>query len=194
MNSTTNLNYFGKQHSKSSYVKEFSNSVNQNISYFVYKIINGLKYTTPADSNTDVYIPNNLVVDGNLIVNGTITNPSDITFKKNVVEIDTTLSDNLLKLKPIQFNYKFDKTNKTHYGLNAQELQDIHPTLVTKSKYKGAEILNVNYIEIVPLLISQIQSLQEQIDELKQEMKLTHLAEEPKDPASPLPPLELKLE
>jgi transposase len=52
----------------------------------------------------------------------------------------------------------------------------------------------VNYIEIVPLLISQIQSLQEQIDELKQEMKLTHLAEEPKDPASPLPPLELKLE
>jgi hypothetical protein len=192
MNTTTTQNYFGKQHSKSSYIKEFSNSVNQNISYFVYKFINGIKYTTPADSSTDLYIPNNLVVEGNLIVNGTITNPSDITFKKNIVEIDTTLSVNLLKVKPIQFNYKFDKTNKTHYGLNAQELLDIHPILVTKSKYKGAEILNVNYIEIVPLLISQIQSLQQQIDELKQEMKLAHLAEEPKGPA-PAPP-ELKLE
>ena len=70
MNTTTTQNYFGKQHSKSSYIKEFSNSVNQNISYFVYKFINGIKYTTPADSSTDLYIPNNLVVEGNLIVNG----------------------------------------------------------------------------------------------------------------------------
>lgn len=163
------INFFGKQHNTSSYIKEFSNTATQSISYFIYKYINGIKYTTPADPNTDVYIQNNLVVNGNLIVYGTITNPSDISFKKNIVEIDNDLSKSLLKLTPIQFNYKFDKQNKIHYGLNAQELQTIHPSLVSKSRFQGSEILNVNYIEIVPLLISQIQSLQNQIDELKRE-------------------------
>ena len=178
MNSTTTQNYFGKQQSKSAYVKEFSNSINQNISYFVYKFIGGIKYTTPADQTTDVYIPNNLLVNGNLIVNGTITNPSDISFKNNIVEINNDLSGSLLKLKPIQFNYKFDKKNILHYGLKAQELQELHPSLVSKSKYQGNEILNVNYIELIPLLISQIQSLQTQIDELKQEIKSNTITKE----------------
>lgn len=160
-------NYFGKQQSKSAYIKEFSNFTSQNILYFIYKLINGIKYITPSDQYTDVLFSNNVVVNGDLTVNGTITTPSDITFKYNIAEIDHEFSNSLLTLKPIQFNYTFDKQNKTHYGLNAQELQEIHPSLITKSKYQGAEILNVNYIEIVPLLISQIQSLQKQIDELK---------------------------
>jgi hypothetical protein len=88
----TTINYFGKQQSKSAYIKEFSTTTSQLFSNFIYKIINGIRYTTPADANTDVYIETNLVVNGNLIVNGTITNPSDITFKKNIVELDCHLS------------------------------------------------------------------------------------------------------
>ena len=170
MSNTTNVNSFGKQQSKSSYVKEFSGYINQNISNFIYKIINGYKYITPADQNTNVYIQQDLVVEGNLIVNGTITQPSDIRLKQNIVEIDNTMSENLLKLKLIQFNYKCDKKNKNYYGLCAQEVQEMCPSLITKSKYKGNEILNVNYIQIIPLLISQIQSLQQQIDGLKQQL------------------------
>jgi hypothetical protein len=75
----------------------------------------------------------------------------------------------------------------------AQELQAIHPNLVSKSKYQGAEILNVNYIEIVPLLISQIQSLQNQIDELKNQLIPNHLQKEPDAPESREEP-ELKFE
>lgn len=173
MSNSRNTNAFGKQPSRSSYIKEFSNYMNQNISYFIYRFINGIKYTTPADTVTDVYIPTNLIVNGSLVVIGTISNPSDISFKKNIVEIDNYLSESLLKLKPIQFNYIFDKKNILHYGLNAQELQLIHPSLVSEGKYQGAEILNVNYVEIIPLLISQIQSLQNQINELKKDLKMT---------------------
>jgi hypothetical protein len=160
---------FGKQQSKSAYIKEFTTNISENILGFIYKFINGTKYITPADQHTDVCIQTNLLVIGNLNVNGIITSPSDITIKNNIVEIDYEFSNSLLTLKPIQFYYTFDKQKKIHYGLNAQELNEIHPSLVTKSKYQGEEILNVNYIEIIPLLISQIQSLQKQIDELKKE-------------------------
>ena len=169
---------FGTQQSNNGSVKEFSTSTNQNIANFVYKFIGGIKYTTPTDQTTDMYLPNNLVVNGDLIVNGTITNPSDISFKNNIVEIHNDLSECLLKLKPIQFNYKFDKKKILHYGLKAQELQELHPSLVSKSKYQGKDILNVNYIEIIPLLISQIQSLQTQIDELKHEIKSNTITKE----------------
>lgn len=52
---------------------------------------------------------------------------------------------------------------KTHYGLIAQELQEIYPDLVYE---KGDGYLSINYIEIIPLLIGTIQELTLKVDEL----------------------------
>ena len=51
-----------------------------------------------------------------------------------------------------------------HYGLSAQELQEIYPDLV----YKGQDSnLGINYVELVPILIRSIQELKQELDAVK---------------------------
>lgn len=51
-----------------------------------------------------------------------------------------------------------------HYGLIAQELQEIYPTLVQEGQ---DGYLSINYIELVPLLIRSIQTLKQELDAVK---------------------------
>lgn len=53
-----------------------------------------------------------------------------------------------------------------HFGLSAQDLQEIYPNLVMEGQ---DGYLTVNYIELVPLLIRSIQVLKQELDELKSE-------------------------
>ena len=62
------------------------------------------------------------------------------------------------------FNTTSDYRNRIHYGLIAQELQEIIPDIV----YEGVDgYLSVNYIEIIPFLIKAIQDLKSEINEMK---------------------------
>lgn len=54
--------------------------------------------------------------------------------------------------------------SRLHFGLSAQELQEIYPNLVMEGQ---DGYLAVNYIELVPLLIRSIQALKQELDELK---------------------------
>lgn len=113
---------------------------------------------------------------------------SDYRYKENIRQIGTDISDNIMKLNVISYNLKqrildtgdtttvpvkyytddSDLLKKTHYGLIAQELQDIFPDLV----YEDDEgYLSVNYVELIPLLIQSIQSLNTEINELKGDNK-----------------------
>ena len=51
-----------------------------------------------------------------------------------------------------------------HYGLIAQELKDIYPTLVQEGQ---DGYLSINYTEMVPILIRSIQALKQELDEMK---------------------------
>lgn len=51
-----------------------------------------------------------------------------------------------------------------HFGLLAQELQEIYPNLVVKGQ---DGYLGINYIELVPVLIRSIQELKAELDEVK---------------------------
>ena len=54
--------------------------------------------------------------------------------------------------------------SQRHYGLIAQELQELYPDLV----HEGQDgYLGVNYVELVPVLIRAIQELKQQVDELQ---------------------------
>ena len=54
--------------------------------------------------------------------------------------------------------------NNKHYGLIAQELQEIYPDLVVESQ---DGFLAINYLEIIPLLIRSVQELKAEINTLQ---------------------------
>lgn len=126
-------------------------------------------------------------VDGTMTATSFITS-SDIRLKENIQAVSETTCeggtlDNILSMNVIKYNYKeralsqevtdtlsthdtsTDKQpSATHYGLSAQELQQIYPDLV----YEGQDgYLGVNYVELVPILIRSIQELKAELDEMK---------------------------
>ena len=63
---------------------------------------------------------------------------------------------------------KEDLNAKEHFGFVAQEIEKFYPELVKNSEmgYK-----TVNYIELIPILVSKIQDLNKEIQELKEKVK-----------------------
>ena len=116
--------------------------------------------------------------DGNVTGTTGIYNYSDIRLKDNVSSLKdakSTALDNLQKLDVIEYNLKRpNKENillnkkgedkRRHYGVSAQELQEVYPDLVRESQ-EG--YLTVNYTELVPILIRSIQELKAELDEVK---------------------------
>jgi hypothetical protein len=77
-----------------------------------------------------------------------------------------------MKIRPTQFVFKSDILKKIHYGFIAQEFEEHFPELVVSKIDKHvANLKAINYLELVPLLVYQIQKMQKEIDELKNQMK-----------------------
>ena len=152
------LSYFGKQPTNTSYIKDYP-SLTPPAPLFFYQNINKVNYITPVNPNTDVLFKKNLVVYG------TITSPSDSRLKQNITSVDSFVANKILNLSPKQYTYLNRTDNNIHYGLLAQDVELVYPSLV-KNDGEG-NVKSVNYIELIPLLIAQIKSLQQQIDELK---------------------------
>lgn len=118
---------------------------------------------------------------------------SDRSLKENIVEVaDSSL---LHKLRPVSFSWK-DRADEpgTHFGLIAQEVQSIFPDMVkevigpdtlhsleernaakrfgvqlpkAKSPGVGTGLLTMNYSELIPLLVSEVQKLRQAVDTLQ---------------------------
>jgi hypothetical protein len=139
--------------------------------------------------------------DGDAIVtNGTLTAtvvaPGDNRLKTNVLGIDyAKATADIMQLKPVEYNLKqvlieldsingngdtinystntYDEStpffNNKHYGLIAQELQQIYPDLV----YDGSDgYLRVDYVSLIPILLTVVQQQQKDIEQLKQLINL----------------------
>ena len=102
------------------------------------------------------------VIDGNLYINNTVTQRSNINVKKNIQSIND--NDIINKLNPVTYNIH----NKKHYGFIAQEIQKILPELVYTDVEN--EFVFVNYIELIPLLVHEIKSQHKLIEKLKDEI------------------------
>ena len=119
----------------------------------------------------DVYIPKDLIVQGSIL------NPSDLHLKENIELLSQDKSfdvNGVLKLWPVKYNYIQDTNKKLHYGLIAQDVEEYFPELVhttnrdeTDKKSTPAQTKSVNYIELIPIMLCKMQKMQKEIDMLK---------------------------
>ena len=164
-----NANYGGKIANDSAYIKQFFYGIPANLwkAFPYYDGTNVIPVITPSVAKFDsVYIPGNLYVGGNII------NPSDIHLKENITNIGCDITDKIMKLQPNQFTFKSDSKSHIHYGFIAQDFEKEFPELVSIKPDKNiANLKAINYLEIIPLLVSKVQMMQKEIDELKNEIK-----------------------
>lgn len=136
---------------------------------------------------------------GGLYVSGGITQSSDDRLKTNIQELDRTdISDKIQALRPRQYeflspqelqdrNLPASHTDEgTHFGLIAQELEEVFPELVTDVVHVLGEHTGniddmekesptvttkaINYQELTVLLLTVVQELQAEVDALKTQL------------------------
>jgi hypothetical protein len=120
---------------------------------------------------------------GDLGYTGTLWGPSDAKLKENI-QPATGLLSKVLALEPHTYNFKHGGEYKElnlakgrHYGLIAQELEKVFPELVrdiaqpsTDHTKQPIQYKNVNYIELIPILVQAIKEQQGMIDQLRTDM------------------------
>ena len=164
---TNGSNYGGKATDYLQNVKQFIGNNYSSVTWIFKKLIStNTVVITPSDNKKPVLIDNDLYVTGTIINMGGGGAVSDATLKENIVSISQEQIDNFCTINPIHFEYKSDKTHKTHYGVLAQDVEKYFPELVENNtlKYK-----TVNYQEFIPLIMAKMISIQKEINDLKKE-------------------------
>ena len=97
------------------------------------------------------------------------TQSSDVKLKTDIMNIIDSLSI-IMKLRPISFLWKHmlpaPANARRSYGLIAQEVEEVIPDIVSGVGEGSDFTLGVDYISIIPHLISCIQQLNNKIDSL----------------------------
>ena len=118
-------------------------------------------------SSTTTTVGTNLQVNGNAIINGslsanTVTTTSDYRIKQNAQKLDETFT--VKYLNPVSYDNLLTKTKDI--GLIAHELQEYYPELVTGEK-NGPQYQKINYIGLIPILINEIKNLEKRVKKLE---------------------------
>ncbi|RYD81354.1 MAG: tail fiber domain-containing protein [Sphingobacteriales bacterium] len=105
--------------------------------------------------------------------------------QKNVKPVDNSL-EMVSKLQPVSFNYdrtwaeKLKLPSTSQYGFVGADVKNAVPSVVAvqakqyqagKNAYNSATITKVDYENLIPLLVGSIKEQQQQIDELKRELR-----------------------
>ena len=88
-------------------------------------------------------------------------------YKRNITDMEDVSW--LFKLRPVNYSYKKDNTNKKEYGLIAEEVEVQNNSFVSYNSEGDVE--TVNYSELITPMLKAIQDQQKQIEELKAEIK-----------------------
>ncbi len=109
---------------------------------------------------------------------------SDVRMKKNIESLPYGLED-LLRLKPVTYQWKNKQNPKQQLGLIAQEVLTVIPEAVYatetiindktgETEQKAAETMGMNYSTLIPVLIKSIQEQQAMIDRLSSQNEQLH--------------------
>jgi hypothetical protein len=127
--------------------------------------------------NVKLGTSNNFWVDGDGDVwHSGLHTISDVTLKENISDLKSSM-EIINKLRPVSYNFRpgafgestqeVYKSQEVRFGLVAQEVESVIPELVER---RGDSLLSINYIEIIPILIDALQSQQEEIETLKDQL------------------------
>jgi len=161
-------NYNGTQPTNTAYVKNFVTGSFPDA--WKYTTIDDVSYLTMSSSTASLYLYNDLHVEKDLYVDGVIYNPSDVILKTDIKDISKAEVGALMTLTPKTFHFVKEKEegeDRKHYGVVAQQVEQVLPDLVKQIETPDGPHKSVNYIELIPLMLAKIQDLQAQIDRLK---------------------------
>jgi len=96
------------------------------------------------------------------------TQVSSSQFKRNINDMDME-SANIHRLRPVIFSYNDDATNTIQYGLIAEEVADIFPSLVVNDK--DGNPYSVRYQVLPVLLLNEVQRQQASIEALAERVE-----------------------
>jgi hypothetical protein len=137
------------------------NNVDDKIYYYndYTNLYNSSKYnmSVTSDINCD-----NLYANSKVYAAG-VALTSDYRIKDNVQTLDSSVVD-LSKINPVSYYNKLSKQDE--YGFIAHELQESLPLLVNGEK-DGESYQSVNYVGLIPILVKEIQTLRQEVNELK---------------------------
>jgi hypothetical protein len=89
---------------------------------------------------------------------------SSVRYKKDIQSLNNR-SQGLWQLHPVTFRYKQDPQGERQYGLIAEQVAKVYPELVVRGD-KG-EIESVQYRELIPLMLNEMQRQQAALTALK---------------------------
>lgn len=114
-----------------------------------------------------------LEVVGNILASGTVTESSDIRFKKEIEEIQNPL-EKILKISGNSFKWRTEEFPKKNFketqdiGVIAQEVQKVFPELVTEG---SNGYLSVSYSKLVAPIIGAVKELYSKVMDNTVEVK-----------------------
>lgn len=128
---------------------------------------------SPTYSNANIKSAGKFSHYGELHVKGDIAGfstalSSDERLKENIEEIGNDDIQKLYDLNAVEYNWKSDEDKNLHYGFIAQDVEKIYPHL-TRTKMMG-EYLTINYTELIPIMVKEIQNLRKELDSIKKDI------------------------
>ncbi|MCM2249503.1 MAG: tail fiber domain-containing protein [Geothrix sp.] len=83
-------------------------------------------------------------------------------------------TERLFSLRPVTFRYKVHPDGPVHFGLIAEEVDEVMPELVVRGKDGQTE--TVAYQELAPMLLNELQKQRRELQMLKAELEAVRAA------------------
>ena len=136
---------------------------------------------TPANQGTVVMYSSTANADvtgGVHLTNGATSwsGNSDMRLKNKTGDILNALED-INKIEPLKFTWKYGPDNNSHVGVSAQSVENVVPEAIDRGvdverQREGdeTEYMKVRYTELIPLSIAAIKELKAEVESLKAEI------------------------
>lgn len=167
----------------------YSSNGNMGVSPKNYLLYNGSSLIDPSATcflGVQAF-PFRSIYASNIYVNGSPISTSDRNEKKDIAEI-IGASDFIMGLKPVSYKFINGSSGRTHYGLIAQDVEELLSELgMTSTDFagfvktqrkdennepiEGEYTYGLRYEEFIAPLISMCQNLQTEVQNLKMELK-----------------------
>ena len=131
----------------------------------------GIVYIYSSTANADV-------TGGVNLTNGATSwsSNSDMRLKNKTGDILNALED-INKIEPLRFTWKYGPDNNPHVGVSAQSVENVVPEAIERGvdverQREGdeTEYMQVRYTELIPLSIAAIKELKAEVESLKAEI------------------------